>query len=99
MFRKGKIFSSPFFSAKVLPIFSGKTKFLFIVSLKVSKKSTERNKIKRRARAIVSKNIPAIREGYAVFIFFKKEALRLSFENLEKEIFFLLSQAKVVSSK
>lgn len=98
IFHKGKFFFSPCVALRILATASPKTQFAFIVSASVAKKATERNKIKRRLRAIVYKNLSMIKEGYAVLVFFKKEALGLDFQELEKEILSIFFRAKIASS-
>ncbi len=63
VFKNGKFFKESFLILKTLKNNSDKSRFAFIVSRKVSKKATVRNKIKRRLRAIVSKELKEIKAG------------------------------------
>jgi ribonuclease P protein component len=86
IFKKGKFFSSDYLYIKTLPIPEKHSIFAFVVSSKVAKKATERNKLKRRARHIVKKILPKIKKGLGVIIFFKKGTEKMTSLELEKEI-------------
>lgn len=73
------------------------SKIGFIVPASVSKKSTGRNLLKRRARAIVKKIIPQIKKGFFISFFFKKGVSGLNFCDLEKIIIEALKKANLLS--
>lgn len=77
---------------------NGKKKIGFIVSSNVSKKSALRNKLKRRARAIIYRHLKKISEQCFLAFIFKKEALNLSFSELEKEMAAALNEAGLAIS-
>lgn len=96
---KGKLFHSPHFTLRVLrakkeehdnPLFS------FIVSSKVARSAVDRNKLKRRGYAIVRKNLKKIQPQQLYAFFLKKGAVQLSFNNMEKEIIFLLKKSSAL---
>ena len=72
------------------------TPFAFIVSHKVAAKAVDRNKLKRRARAIVRELLPKIKDNYACLLFFKKEARDLSYQELKKVIYDLLYLSSII---
>jgi ribonuclease P protein component len=72
-------------------------RFGFIASVKVAKKATRRNRLKRRTREIIKKNIKNIKKGYDVLFIFSKQALELSFSELEGEIFKKLLEANLLT--
>ncbi|MFH1170349.1 MAG: ribonuclease P protein component [Candidatus Vogelbacteria bacterium] len=72
------------------------TLFAFIVSRKVAAKAVDRNKLKRRARAIVREFLPKIKDNYACLLFFKKEAAALTYQELKKVIYDLLSLSSII---
>jgi ribonuclease P protein component len=84
--KKGKSFSSKYLSLKIAPVSENQSRFAFVVSSKVAKKAVDRNKIKRRARNIVQKNLGKIKRQINAIIFFKQGAEKLAFAELEKEI-------------
>jgi len=63
VFKKGKSVKNGFLVFKILNNSLLKNRFGFIVSKKVSNKATIRNKVKRRLRAIISKELDDIK-GY-----------------------------------
>lgn len=63
VFEKGKRFKEDFLILKITKNALSQTRFGFIVSKKVSKKATLRNKIKRKLREIVSKKGKKLKKG------------------------------------
>ncbi len=63
LFKKGKSFKNNFLTLKIVQNNLKESRFGFIISKKVSKKATLRNKIKRRLRSIVWQNIKNIKKG------------------------------------
>lgn len=61
------------------------SRFTVVVGTKVSKRAVERNRLKRRLRAIVQKHFETIAPGYDVMILTKKEALTKTFAELETQ--------------
>ena len=72
------------------------TKFSFSVSKKILKKAIDRNKYRRRGYSIINKHIKRVKTGYVCFFVFKKESTTVSFDNLEKEIVYLLTKSSVI---
>ncbi len=68
VFGKGKRFKEGFLILKITRNDLSQTRFGFIVSRKVSKKATLRNKIKRRLRAIVGKKMGKLKKGLDVLL-------------------------------
>ena len=81
----GKTLSTPYFLLKYKAILeTSPTKYAVVVSSKISKRAVERNKIRRRLYSILSKNFPS--KGLVGAFFVKKEALKATFKELEKEV-------------
>jgi len=68
VFKKGKGFKEDFLTLKTAKNDLKFSRFGFVVSQKVSKKATVRNKIKRVLREIIEKNLPLIKKGNDVLI-------------------------------
>ena len=64
---------------------SDELKISVVVSKKSYARAVDRNKLKRRVRAIVSKHLKRISSGHLI-IFVKKGALKISFKELEKSV-------------
>ena len=63
VFKKGKGFKEDFLILKIVPNNLKTNRFGFLVSLKISKKATMRNKIKRRLREQVQLKLPEMKKG------------------------------------
>ena len=68
VFKKGKGVKEDFLTLKTAKNDLDDSRFGFVVSQKVSKKATVRNKIKRVLRKIMEENLPLIKKGNDVLI-------------------------------
>lgn len=97
--RSDKRLNSPSFVLYITKINREKpglpSRFAFSASKKISKRASDRNKLRRRGYSIISKNIGNITSGNFYFFSYKK-ALERDFSLLEKEILSLLSQYLVI---
>lgn len=91
VFKNGKIFNSRFFILKSFSIKKDK-KFTFVVSSSISKSAVKRNLLKRRGRHVLNSNKDKIKEGTALIFLFKKESLNSKFEEIKKDMLFLLEK-------
>jgi ribonuclease P protein component len=66
--KKGKRFKEDLLILKITKNALSQTRFGFVVSRKVSKKATLRNKIKRRLREMVSKKEKKLKKGLDVLL-------------------------------
>ncbi len=96
IYKKGQAFHSKNFSLFVLSIPGQKSAFSFVVSSKIIRKATERNKIKRRSRAIVEKNLPSLKKGHALVFVLKSYNNKTTFQELEENICQLLKKANIL---
>ncbi len=62
------------------------SRFGFIVSTKIDKRATVRNKIKRRLREIVYQNLSKIKPGFDILILTKPEIKNLDFLQLKEKL-------------
>ena len=69
VFAKGRSFHFGTFFLKTLFVEEGGPFFSFVVSKKVAKRAVARNKIKRRARSIVHKQLPFFKKKIAVVVY------------------------------
>jgi ribonuclease P protein component len=96
IFQKGSHFQSSCLALKTIPKLCPKSSFAFIVSAGMIKKAVARNKLKRRARAIIFKTLSSLKEGHCVVFIFKKGSQNLSFKEMESEMVGLLRKAKLL---
>ncbi len=74
-------------------------RFAVIVPSSVFKKSTVRNKFKRRARAGILKHLEKTKGSFAAVLYAKKGARLLPFSDMEKETDGLFKKAKILKEK
>lgn len=82
---RGRFVTTPFFLLKYIRNNSENDRYGFVVSKKVSKKATERNKIKRRLRAIIQKTEHKAQQGRDIVFMVKKAAVTASFGEIKEE--------------
>jgi len=97
--KNGKNFHSPHLTLRVYRASEGiENKYSFVVSKKVSTKSTQRNALKRCGYRVIGKVLGGARKGFSCVFFFKKtpEDGRFSEPVIQKEIIGLLQEAQVL---
>ena len=97
--KKGSIINTPYFNLKYILSKFDDIKVGIVISAKISKKAIIRNKIKRQIRHIVYKYKELLPKGIRIFIQVKSEYInnKISFSELEKILFFSLSEIKNAS--
>jgi ribonuclease P protein component len=95
--KKGRSFRVEGLVLKILTKEEGK-KFGFLISKKVVKKATQRNKLKRRLREILRERVEEIKEGVRVVFISTPGLEKKNFREL-KEIFWkLLKKSKMLKN-
>jgi len=94
---QGKLVRGSRVSLKYLIVPDGESAFGVVVSSKITKAATVRNKLKRRGRAVILQLLPDIKKGFLALIFFKKGSPEMSFNDLENEITQLFKNAKALN--
>jgi len=73
------------------------SRFTVIVSLKVSKKAVDRNRLKRRLREIIRKDVlPAVKPGFDGILITKKSLLLLPFCELRELTIKLFKKTRLI---
>ena len=72
------------------------SRFTVVVGTKVSKRAVVRNRIKRRIRGIIEKQLLSVAPGFDVLILVKKEAIDQTHKQLSEQIDRLFKKAKLV---
>ena len=92
--------SRPFFTAawrlKYSANNSAENRYAVVVSTKVSKKATQRNRLKRRAREIIRLNQAKIKAGYDLIVTGQTPGLKLNYQQLQEELLKLLAKARLL---
>ena len=86
IFRNGKSFYGDFFMVKVLKNDLEFNRFAVVVSKKVSLKAVVRNKIKRKLREVLKKNVDLFPENCDVIVYANKSILNKSFDEIEEKM-------------
>jgi ribonuclease P protein component len=98
--KKGKLITGEAAAVKVLPPSgepAGPSRFAFLISGKEIKLATERNRLRRRMRAVLWSNRRAIQGHYQAVFILRRGLLTLSFADLAREILHLLKKAQIMS--
>lgn len=98
VFKKGKTFKEDFLILKFFPNQKKNSRFGVIVSQKVSKKATIRNKIKRRIKASIRQKISKIKDGLDIVFLVLPGLETKDFWEIEEIINKLLKKAKLIKS-
>jgi len=67
-----------------------------VVGTKVSKRAVVRNRLKRRIRGILEKQIPVIPPGFDMLILVKKESIDQTTAELEAQLMRIAKKAKIL---
>ncbi len=96
--KAGKTYSSPYLSIRVLfaPEVATPSKHSFVVSKKVAKSAPKRNLLKKRGYSVIKNLGNKIPEGFVLIYYVKKDVIKLSYKEFEKEIHELLKKAQVL---
>lgn len=97
IFKKGKGLKEDFLFLKIKGSKLKESRFGFIVSLKVSKKAVVRNKVKRRLREAVKKELLKIKPGIDGVFIAQKGIEKKSFLETEEVVNKLLAKAKILN--
>lgn len=74
------------------------SRYGIVVSLKVAKKATIRNKIKRQISEIIRKNIGFIKPGYDIIFITTPAIKNLSFQKIKNKINYLLNKSHLIKN-
>jgi len=86
LFKKGKTIAGKLVFLKLKKNKQKLSRFAIVVGLKVSKKSTTRNKIKRQLKEIIGKSANNIKSGFDMLIVVKPQIIGRKYREIEKEI-------------
>jgi len=100
VFELGKFYPEKFLAIKILSNGSDVPRFGFIVSKKVSKKATVRNKVKRRLRESVRLKIKSglIKDGFDAIVLTRPETAAKNFAEIDEAMNKLLKKARVLKN-
>lgn len=92
--------SNKFYSNNFILRFTDNNKdiscFAVVISKKVNPKAVVRNKTKRRIYEAIRLNLDKINKGFNIIIFVKKGVLDLNYQDIEKELLYILEKANLL---
>ncbi len=96
--KRGFSVYTPLLSLSFLPspLITTGSRFAIVVSAKALKMAVDRNKLKRRGRHAIYKNLNRIKNGFLCVFFCKKKMFSLPFKDFEETMLKLLSQANLL---
>ena len=92
--KTGRSLRSVFFILKIIPNNLSKTRWVIIVSTKVSKKAVVRNRLRRQVREIIRLNFLKDNAGVDCMLVVKDSAVGISYAKLEKDLLYLYNKIK-----
>lgn len=96
LFKKGKSFKNGFLILRVAQNDLKESRFGFIVSQKVSKKATLRNKIKRRLRDVIQRNIKDVKKNLDIALIALPGLEKKNFLETKETLNVLLKKANLI---
>jgi len=96
VFKKGRGFTNNLFVLKIVKNNLDISRFAFVISKKISKKATIRNRIKRRLDNVIRADLPKIKKGWDGIIIVLPGAEIKDFKEIEEDINQLLEKARLI---
>ncbi len=94
VFKEGKYQQKEFIKIRFLKNNLDISRFAFMVGLKISKKASQRNKIRRRLEEIVQKQINQIKPGFDLVFMVSPAILEKDYQEIEEVVAGLLEKFK-----
>jgi ribonuclease P protein component len=96
VFVQGRIFGALFSAVKIKKNNLPCSRFGFVVSLKISKKAVERNKIRRRLQEAIRLNLSKIKKGVDVAVIAKPGIKGKQYGEIEEDLIAALDKAGII---
>ncbi|MFA5048048.1 MAG: ribonuclease P protein component [Patescibacteria group bacterium] len=98
LFKCGKKINSSIFIARYVENGLGKSRFTAVVSNKISKKATERNKLKRRFREVIKSNLSNFSQDYDLLISVLPAVAKLNYQELKERTIETLKKHQIINN-
>jgi ribonuclease P protein component len=96
VFKQGKYQQKDFIRLRFLKNNLKISRFAFVIGLKISKKATQRNRIRRQLEEIIRLSFDQIKPSFDVVILAEKEIINKKYQEIETTLMGLLKEAKLV---
>jgi ribonuclease P protein component len=93
---KGLSFFSTLFRLRLLKNSELFNRFAVVVTTRLSKKATKRNRLRRQLTEIIRLHQAELKTGYDAVLMVKTDALKKDYEELEQDFLYLVKKAKLV---
>ena len=97
LFKCGRKINSSIFTIRYIENGLNNSRFAIVVSNKISKKATERNKIKRRFREVVRIVLPNFRQNYDLLVSALQPAKDLNYQELKEKTIKTLQKYQIIT--
>jgi ribonuclease P protein component len=99
-FKKGgKLLEGDFFNFLFYQKPGGETKFAFVISKRIDKRASKRNRAKRVLAEVVRKILSKIKPGTHGLFFLKKKILEKDFSEVKTEVERVFKEANLLNEK
>jgi len=96
VFKQGRNYQQEFIKIKVLKNDLAYSRLGFPIGLKISKKSVERNKIKRQLEEIVRLELKQIKPGFDIVVLVEQEITEKNYQAIKKTLISLFRKANLI---
>ncbi|MFA6422482.1 MAG: ribonuclease P protein component [Candidatus Buchananbacteria bacterium] len=96
VFSRGQKIFGKVFIIRLLPNLANNSRICIIVSNKISKKATVRNKLKRQVKEVIRQYLPRFRDNFDIIITALPPSLELDYGQLAAEIIQGLQRSKII---
>lgn len=95
VYRQGKNYFAGFLGIKVVENSLTESRFGIVVSKKTARRIVDRNKTKRRIRAIIKNELMKIKPGFDIVVLTKPLIQERDFQEIEAAIQYVLDKARI----
>jgi ribonuclease P protein component len=97
IFKQGKHYQKDFIRIRFLKNNLNFSRFAFVVGTKISKKATQRNKIRRQLEEIIRLNLNQIKTSFDIIILVELAIIEKNYKQIEKVSIDLLKESKLIA--
>jgi ribonuclease P protein component len=73
------------------------SRFAFVVGIKISKKATQRNKIRRQLEEIIRLNLNQIKTSFDIIVLVELAIIEKNYQQIERALIDLLKESKLIA--
>lgn len=96
VYKRGKFFAQDFLMCKILENNLEVSRFGIVVGVKISKKATKRNQVKRRLREVIRLKLDKMKKGFDIVIMVKPEIVDKEYQEIDKAVIRLFKKVRLL---